>query len=56
MDVSLVRLGVVITFEVEDPKGVQMGMNGHVKGVRLFADLICLTVVIETLTIAWVAG
>ena len=32
-DVALVGFGVVVTVEVEDPEGIQMGVHSHVQSV-----------------------
>lgn len=37
-DASLVLFGVVVAIEVEDPEGIEMGMNGHVESVGGEAD------------------
>lgn len=50
MDIRLVRFWVIIALEIEDPKGIEMGVNGHVKGVRLFAYAIIAAVVIKILS------
>jgi len=52
---ALCWLWVVITFEIEDPKSIQMRMNGHMEGVRLLAIYISWTLSIPSFAIAWVA-
>lgn len=50
--VSLVGFRVVITFQIENPICVKMGMDGHMQSVRVLSDLVCFAVLIKVLAIA----
>jgi cAMP phosphodiesterase len=46
-DVSLLRLRVIVAFEVKYPESIEMGMNRHVQCIRLLSDFVFLTIFIS---------
>ena len=51
-DLSFLRLWVVVTIEVEDPKGVEMRMHGHMQCVRVLSHPIISTIFIQASPVA----
>ena len=55
MNLALMRFWIVVAFEVEDPIGVKMRMDGHVERVGFLAHSIVAAVAVEIVIVAGIA-